>query len=73
MYDKQHLHPITILLNFLKIIKETIAAVAVIFVLNIKNIPWNPMDPHFKWTLLGLLIAFFFSVFIACARMGFLA
>lgn len=59
MYDRQHLHPITILLNFLKIIKETIAAVAVIFVLNIKNIPWNPMDPHFKWTLLGLLIAFF--------------
>lgn len=59
MYEKQHLHPITILLKFLKIVKETVAGVAIIFVLNIKNIPWNPTDPNFKWTLLGLLIVFF--------------
>lgn len=59
MYEKQHLHPITILLKLLKIVKETLAGVAIIFVLNIKNIPWNPTDPKFKWTLLGLLIIFF--------------
>ena len=59
MYEKQHLHPITILLKLLKIVKETVAGFAIIFILNIKNIPWNPADPNFKWTLLGLFVVFF--------------
>lgn len=62
MSNKQHLHPITILLNLAKNAKQWITTFAVVFLVNINRIEWNPTSPGFKWTLIGLVIICFIAV-----------
>lgn len=56
MSNKQHLHPITIVMNMLKNAKQWVTTFAVLFLVNIGRIEWNPAKPGFQWTLIGLLV-----------------
>lgn len=56
--SKQHLHPITIVVKLVQMMKQALAIFGFIVVINITKLAWNPTDPRFKWTLLILLIMF---------------